>query len=1309
MRPFIWKIVICLTPTILSIAVCLIAFWNYSHEPMKIGDYQVLSGLNYKLGVDLVGGTILVYEIDETKKRSDYDKDKLVAALKRRLDPADLYNITIRPVSDTRIEIILPTGGRHRRDAEERAWNELLAKVQAEYSLPDGSLSKVKAGKETTLVGAVVDKTRPPEKEIRDAFAVYNAEKDEKKKEDEWKKAVAEVKAKYKLEKLDADTGEETQVVSTVMRNKKPTAEDVQKYIDDNWKGAGQKRDFTGDEVEQIKEKIQRVGSMEFAIVANAVDDPKAIDAAVKYLQSDNKANMDAIRAANKAGTPPPFPPNPDVQGGAWPVEQSVVKQSGDPTAYTYRWVEIGKEELHSLHLNNDAENDTTTSERTKTPKNSLWKAVERARNSPLDRGVYRLYGSLLLYTRTIDEGRRATLPEKDKSKRYEYYLLIRNTPDAEKLTGEYLIEAKDGQDNLGRLAVAFRFNTEGASRMYTLTSRNKPDGKDQNAFHRQMAIILDDQVMSAPNLNEPLHDSGQITGGGEKGFTRKDADQLINVLRAGALPASLKPQPVSENTMGATLGEDTIRSGTFSVGLAFIAVLIFMLVYYRTAGLIACTALLANLFLTVAFMAIVNATFTLPGLAGLVLMLAMAVDANVLIYERIREESERGASLSLSIRNGYDRAFATVIDTHMSSIFTAVVLYVVGNDQLKGFGISLAVGLIISLFTSLYMTRVMFDIGLAKRWITQIHMMKFLTKTNFHFMNYRKPVFIATVVTAVLGLFFFLIRGTEGLNMDFVGGTVYSCELNEVDASADSNKGKKSVSEMRDLIEKREKEGRLQLTADPTPVPGSDSRYTLTFKGEETPRTVTVLREKDKVVTPADVRRRIESFEISSVEAIYSSNSNISDNDRSRFYTIRTREKSRDLVETCLSRLIGDVLKQTALSGVSVDQVVVELPKEMTQEDARKALEKPLADQNVKIRTFAPTVAFTGDKKETKSYVISFESSVALADLTKAFDGISIPVGEKGEKKEKPIAKATTFGLELTDFAHATQVQPLMQSHLLHVGALTPTQNIKADARSTTLDADNRSKEFDVTLPDAVPLDQLQKAANGFKAEPRSQPIRLEIFDSQLAAETQARALYAILASWGAILCYLWFRFGNWTFGLAAVLCLVHDICMTLGMIVVAHWFHVLGIGWILGFSDFKLDLAAIASLLTLIGYSVNDTIVVFDRIREVRGKNPALTTEMINESINGTLSRTILTSVITLLTVLVLYIFGGEGVHLFSYIMVVGVILGTFSSIFVASPLLLILGEGRAPATPGKVPTPAPVPASPMPKPETGITKKP
>ncbi|MGH7226390.1 MAG: protein translocase subunit SecF, partial [Gemmataceae bacterium] len=191
-------------------------------------------------------------------------------------------------------------------------------------------------------------------------------------------------------------------------------------------------------------------------------------------------------------------------------------------------------------------------------------------------------------------------------------------------------------------------------------------------------------------------------------------------------------------------------------------------------------------------------------------------------------------------------------------------------------------------------------------------------------------------------------------------------------------------------------------------------------------------------------------------------------------------------------------------------------------------------------------------------------------------------------------------------------------------------------------------------------------------------QPERLENFDAQLAKNTQERALYAILASWAAILLYLWFRFGNWTFGAAAVLCLLHDLLFTLGIIAACHYLHGTLLGNLFGISDFKIDLPAIAALLTLVGYSVNDTIVVFDRIREVRGKNPMLTPAMINDSINQTLTRTLLSSMTVWLVVIVLYAFGGEGVHLFAFVMIVGVIVGTYSSIYIASPLLLIFGEG-------------------------------
>ena len=205
-----------------------------------------------------------------------------------------------------------------------------------------------------------------------------------------------------------------------------------------------------------------------------------------------------------------------------------------------------------------------------------------------------------------------------------------------------------------------------------------------------------------------------------------------------------------------------------------------------------------------------------------------------------------------------------------------------------------------------------------------------------------------------------------------------------------------------------------------------------------------------------------------------------------------------------------------------------------------------------------------------------------------------------------------------------------------------------------------------------------IEAAKTEFAARP--QPERLETFDGTLASETRSRALYAILASWVALLLYLWFRFGNWTFGAAAVICLIHDLCFTLGAIALCHYIHDTTVGQLLGLKDFKIDLPAVAALLTLVGYSVNDTIVVFDRIKEVRGKKRDLTPQTINDSVNQTLSRTVLAALTVFLVVIVLYIFGGEGLHLFAFVMVMGVIVGTYSSIYIASPLLLIFGEGRS-----------------------------
>jgi preprotein translocase SecF subunit len=235
--------------------------------------------------------------------------------------------------------------------------------------------------------------------------------------------------------------------------------------------------------------------------------------------------------------------------------------------------------------------------------------------------------------------------------------------------------------------------------------------------------------------------------------------------------------------------------------------------------------------------------------------------------------------------------------------------------------------------------------------------------------------------------------------------------------------------------------------------------------------------------------------------------------------------------------------------------------------------------------------------------------------------------------------------------------------------GIAFATADAEAPAAATTPEATTEAKTLD---------DILKQTKETFDSRPI--PERLETFDSQLAAETRSKAFIAIVISWIAIILYLWFRFGNWTFGTAAVLCLIHDLCFTLGAITACHYLAGLPGAHFLGIEDFKIDLAAVAALLTLVGYSVNEIIVNFARIREVRGKSPELTPQMINDSVNQTLSRTMLTSTTVFLVSIVLYAFGGEGIHLFAFVMVMGVMISTYSSIFVASPLLLMFGEGHA-----------------------------
>ncbi len=864
-----------------------------------------------------------------------------------------------------------------------------------------------------------------------------------------------------------------------------------------------------------------------------------------------------------------------------------------------------------------------------------------------------------LLYSR---EFTKLAQTKDDKDKAVEYFVLTRvSTADNVRVVGDVRIKANSSERD-GEPAVSFEFVTPTGSKAFReMTERNKPT----DSRLRSLAIIMDDRIVSAPTLNAVLSGSGSISGN----FTQKSVNQLVNILRSGNLNAELKPDPVSENTVGATLGESTIRKGLISVFASFAAVLLFMVYYYRFAGLVACVALFANLLMTIGFMVAVNAAFTLPGLAGLVLMLGMAVDANVLIYERIREEREKGATLLGAIRNGYDRALPTIIDTHLTSIFTAIVMYTFGNDSLKGFSVSLTVGLVISLFTSLFMTRLMFDYSMHRKWVTKLQMKRLFARPSFDFMKIRNKMFALTAGLTVLGLVLFLLRGEKVLNVDFTQGTAYGGRLEDgQERSLGGTGGKLGMVEL--LGEERQKQ-RLNVrevvpmsftsTDDSTgEVKTAENIYKIVYQepdGKVTEEKVTLTNRPegaDDAARLANVKARASALPDASVEQVFLKGDSF-DGHKARSFTVRTTEKEPELVQIMLDRLLRDegsnapLLASTKFTGE---------PKFFN------GLRKDAAGAE----KYVFTATLTFDQPTSPGYLRRFvERELKLGNRIPAAGsataltatGVKSLVPEGASKEEKE-SKEAAASLEERTGRFSTIVLDL-------------TDNTEFRAALDPKAKPERKKEDEDALRKI-----LGEAQKSFEARPL--PERLEVFDPALAADTRNSALKAVALSWLAVLAFLWFRFGSWQFGLSAVICQIHDLCFTLGAIAVCHYLHDTTIGHYLGLQDFKIDLTAVAALLTLVGYSVNDTIVVFDRIREVRGKSAALTPQMINDSVNQTLSRTVLASLTVFLVVGVLYFAGGEGVHLFAFVMVVGVIVGTFSSIYIASPLLLFFGEGHA-----------------------------
>lgn len=612
--------------------------------------------------------------------------------------------------------------------------------------------------------------------------------------------------------------------------------------------------------------------------------------------------------------------------------------------------------------------------------------------------------------------------PVTAESKVFELYAIKATGINGEPaLGGDVISNAREDFDQRGNPEVVMVMKSDGARewQRITLAAAGSPQSEDDN---KSIAIVLDNSVYTAPRV------SGEIPNGISSisgNFTPDETKDLANILKAGKLPAPAKI--VQEAVVGPSLGSAAISSGLTSAVVGLIVVLIFMMFYYNRAGTVANLAVFTNVFFLMGVLASLGAVLTLPGIAGIVLTLGMAVDANVLIYERVREELSSGKSTRLAIADGFKHAMPSILDSQITTLITGIILYIFGSGPIQGFATTLIIGIATSLFSAILISRLIFEWMLKKEMPIKFgnpwsdHTFK---NANFQFVKKRKIFYVISGIFITLGIISILVRGFS-LGVDFKGGRTY----------------------------------------------------------------------------------------------------------------------------------------------------VVSFEKEVNSEEVRDALN-------------------------------------------------------------------TTFGVtsEVKTFGANNQIR------------VTTPYLIDSQADNADQLVENKLKEG------------LTKVADNPSKIESSQKV-----GPTIANDIKISAIYSVLLSILAIALYIFVRFRKWSYSAGALVALTHDVLLVLSFFSLFN-----------GILPFSLDIdqAFIAAILTVIGYSINDTVVVFDRIREFLGQHHAKTDKMsvvINDAINSTLSRTVITALTVIFVLAVLFIFGGEVIRGFSFALLIGVIFGTYSSICVASPVVV------------------------------------
>ena len=1204
-KNLVWKIV-------LIILLVVVAAWTL-YPPDK----------TLKPGLDLAGGTSLIYEIDAHGLNAAEKKDlstRMITILRRRIDPANIQNLIWRPQGNTRFEIQMPLANaeaRQKRQNFEKAQSELLAE-NINPAVIMRSLPKPPELRSEDFNDFA--QGSPKRLEILNNLAqVYDQRNDLRTKSDN---LVSELKTQdSKLETAGLDLNRIKQHRSNWAKLDEQQLKEALKdflgsdrnldlltdYVNNYAEWARITEQLTSpesgknDQYENAKKELNKLSLTDDQIDEVLKMPPKSTERGqiIKELKAefdDRAEKIDRVVVAFDEYRPfqGRLDDPKDLQRmlkGAGVLEFRILPTIGHPEVDTDEMatqVELLK--TKGPKFASSASNNKY-----------VWCEIENINDWRVTGSVVAPFGN-------------------------KHYVLASNKKDeimlhsADKRQWKLKKAVPGREPQTGRRAIDFVLDERGGRTFGKITTKN---------MERPLCILLDDKAISAPSIQARITTRGQITGS----FTRTEVDDMVSKLNAGSLPVRLIEQPISVKTIGPSIGADNRDRGIKAGLVGLVVVVLCILIYYTLAGSIADAALLMNLLFVLAIMAMVKATFTLPGIAGIILTIGMSVDANVLIFERIREEQQRGSSLAIAIKNGYQRAFRTIFDANLTTFITAAILFWVASEEIKGFAIVLMLGIASSMFTALFVTRVIFDFLLSKRIIKDhLFMLQLIKKPDINWMALR-PVFLTlSILLIVSGLVVFFTRDPVKNNkydIEFTGGTSVVINL----------KNDVPIQQVRDRLRKvgNDLNNPAIAAANVYSIEKSAKQYEInTTETNKTSAVVTFPQTTPKTIAELTSAIKKTGMKVS--------NLNITQQNNPAELVITTSQTNKSLVKDVLLAAFPDA----SVSEPQVDEIV------------NKAILKAFGDDLEIQQNLQPKIA--------RSEKITEELIDSRPELTDFLGGVKITCEIKKAATAKKIDRRFKNLRFKPDMRNLTWYPyKILGSDLTAIEPNLPVDSfvylsVEPEAGFRQLTDDEWTQFIENEAARVLAATRLETSL------PRVTQI-----SPSVGAEAKTQALIAIVLSLFAIIAYIWIRFGTARYGIAAIIALVHDVCITLGAVTVCTYITATPIGEKLLIGDFKINLAMIAAFLTLIGYSLNDTIVVFDRIRENRRKD-RLNPQTITNSINQTISRTILTSFTTFIVVLIMYIFGGQTMRGFTFAIGFGIIIGTYSSIAIAAPVLLL-----------------------------------